>query len=175
MTRTKHHSPVREQPDGSRIALTVAAVGARDGRYLMVEERIDGQRVINQPAGHVDPGEDLLSAVVREAREETAWAFQADAVVGVYLWRHPARPRSFLRVAFAGTWQHDYPDQALDKEILAARWFTPGELTLAKHLRSPMVLRCLQDHAKGGHTALEPCLALDWQGLLALAEPLDQN
>jgi 8-oxo-dGTP pyrophosphatase MutT (NUDIX family) len=166
---------VREQPDGSRIALTVAAVGERDGRYLMVEERVDGQRVVNQPAGHVDPGEDLLSAVVREAREETAWAFQANAVVGVYLWHHPAKPRSFLRVAFAGTWQHDYPGQALDTEILAARWFTPDELQRASHLRSPMVLRCLQDHVSGSREAMEPYLALDWPGLLELAEALGPN
>ena len=166
---------MREQPDGSRIALTVAALGERDGRYLMVEECIDGQRVINQPAGHVDPGEDLLSAVVREAREETAWVFQAEAIVGVYLWRHPAKASSYLRVAFAGSWPHNYPDQALDKEILAARWFTPAELQRAPHLRSPMVLRCLQDHAKGNRMALEPCLSLDWQGLLELAEPLGRN
>ena len=52
--------------------LTVAAVVVRDERYLVVEEYARGARVINQPAGHVEPGETIVDAVIRETREETA-------------------------------------------------------------------------------------------------------
>ncbi|WP_258224098.1 NUDIX domain-containing protein, partial [Stenotrophomonas sp. HMWF003] len=46
--------------------VTVATVVVRDGRLLLVEERIDGRDVLNQPAGHLEPGESLAAAAVRE-------------------------------------------------------------------------------------------------------------
>ena len=83
--------------------VTVAAVAERDGRFLFVEERAGGRIVLNQPAGHLEDGESLLDAVVRETLEETAWAFRPQAIVGVYLWRARApQGRTFLRVAFCG-------------------------------------------------------------------------
>ncbi|MGH8301480.1 MAG: NUDIX domain-containing protein, partial [Steroidobacteraceae bacterium] len=86
----------------SKPEITVAAVAEADGRFLVVEERIDGRLVINQPAGHVEPGETLLGAVVREVREETAWLFTASELIGVYLWRHPGTGRTTKRFAFSG-------------------------------------------------------------------------
>ncbi len=69
----------------------------------MVEERIDGRLVLNQPAGHLEDRETLVEAVIRETREETAWRFHPEALVGVYLWRNPVNERTFLRFAFCGT------------------------------------------------------------------------
>ena len=71
--------------------VTVAAVTETAGRFLIVEERVNRRLLFNQPAGHVEPGESLLAAVVREAREETAWRFEPAALLGVYLWRNPRR------------------------------------------------------------------------------------
>ena len=51
------------QPD-----VTVATVVVGDGRLLCVEERSNGQLVINQPAGHLEPDESLVDATVRETR-----------------------------------------------------------------------------------------------------------
>ena len=51
--------------------VTVAAVIEKDGRFLMIEESIDGQKVLNQPAGHLERNESLLNAVKREVLEET--------------------------------------------------------------------------------------------------------
>jgi 8-oxo-dGTP pyrophosphatase MutT (NUDIX family) len=147
-----HKHPVRRESDGSETALTVAAVGSRNGRYLLVEERIDSHTVINQPAGHVDPGEDLVTAVIREAREETARQFEPVAVTGVYLWRHPQKPKQFLRVAIGGEWHQSFTRRCRWTRASSRR--TGGaagaELRQAPlRLRSPMVLRCIADYRRG--------------------------
>ena len=82
--------------------LTVAAIVQRDDRFLIVEERIRNRLVLNQPAGHVEEGESILAAVVRETLEETAWHFQPKHLLGLYQWRNEANGRSFLRVAISG-------------------------------------------------------------------------
>ena len=50
-------------------AATVAAICERDGKFLLVREQVDGRIVFNQPAGHIEPGESVLQAVVRETLE----------------------------------------------------------------------------------------------------------
>ena len=82
--------------------VTVAAVIEQDGKFLCVEESIAGQRVLNQPAGHLEAGESLQSAVIREVLEETARRFVPTALVGVYLWPMPGTERSYLRFCFYG-------------------------------------------------------------------------
>ncbi|MBS0389208.1 MAG: NUDIX domain-containing protein, partial [Proteobacteria bacterium] len=77
--------------------ITVAAIIADAGRFLIVEEQIRGQRVFNQPAGRVEQGETLLAAVVRETLEETAWRFEPEWLLGVYTWHSPTLERSSLR------------------------------------------------------------------------------
>jgi len=129
-------------------ALTVAAIIERNGRFLVVEET-DGspERVLNQPAGHVEPGEGLLDAVCREVREETGLAFTPDAVVGIYQLR-ARNGKDYCRICFRGT----VPDGAQavpeDPEILGCRWLSREELASAP-LRSGLVLRCLDDARAG--------------------------
>ena len=108
--------------------VTVAAIVERDNRFLMVEERISGRLVLNQPAGHLEDGETLVEAVIRETREETAWRFRPDALVGTYLWRSPVDGRSFLRFAFCGTVDDHHAQQPLDEGILRALWMTHEQL-----------------------------------------------
>ena len=79
-----------------RPSVTVAAVIERGGRFLLVEEEIEGRRVLNQPAGHLDPGESLLAACRREVLEETAHHFAPRALVGIYRWRHAPKDGSPL-------------------------------------------------------------------------------
>jgi 8-oxo-dGTP pyrophosphatase MutT (NUDIX family) len=130
--------------------ITVAAVTESNGRFLIVEERINRRLVFNQPAGHVEHGETLLEAVIREVREETAWRFQPLALVGVYLWRNPARGRSYMRFAFAGlVCDHD-ANQALDRGIVRTHWLSRSEvLEREQQLRSPLVIRCIEDYLDG--------------------------
>src|SRR5215469_1227123 len=98
--------------------ITVAAVTESDGRFLVVEERINRRLVFNQPAGHVERGETLLTAVVREVREETAWGFEPNALIGVYLWRNPTSGRSYMRFAFTGRVMDHDAAQRLDRGIV---------------------------------------------------------
>lgn len=136
--------------------VTVAAVIERDGRFLMVEERSGGALVLNQPAGHLEPGESLVDAVIRETLEETAWNFVPDAVVGVYRWYHAARRSTFLRVCFCGKTTGHNPERELDDGILRTLWLTPQELMNATdRLRSPMVLKNIHDYQAGNRYPID--------------------
>ncbi len=134
-------------------SLTVAAVIEREGRFLFVEERDGGgPRVLNQPAGHVEEGEALLDAVIREAREETGLAFTPESLVGVYALR-AANGKDYLRVCFAGTVaEGDAAPQ--DADILACHWLTRDEME-GRALRSGLVRRCVEDYLSGQRLPLE--------------------
>lgn len=130
--------------------VVVAAVVERDNRFLLVEEDADGARVINQPAGHLDPGETLLDAVIRETLEETAWHFRPEALLGVYRWPHPERDVTYLRFAFTGRLLSHDPARNLDHGIVRTLWLTADEVRQqrARH-RSPQVERCIEDYRAG--------------------------
>ncbi len=143
--------------------VTVAAVVEHDGRYLLVEERAaDGRLVLNNPAGHLDPGESLIGAVVREVLEETACRFTPTHLLGVYLARSGGRdasesgPITYLRFAFTGSVGEPEPGRALDDGIVRALWLLPAEIEAerARH-RSPLLQRCLADHRAGRRYPLE--------------------
>ena len=142
--------------------VTVAAVAEVAGRFLLVEERINGRLLFNQPAGHVEQGETLLAAVVREAREETAWHFNPHSLLGVYLWHNPTSDRTVLRFAFTGTVSDHDATRALDDGIVCTHWLTPRELDLRQsQLRSPLVQRCVRDYLAGRHHDLRCVADLD--------------
>jgi 8-oxo-dGTP pyrophosphatase MutT (NUDIX family) len=135
--------------------ITVAAVTQTADRFLVVEERINRRLVFNQPAGHVERGESLFTAIVREVQEETAWRFVPAALLGVYLWRNPASGRSTLRFAFVGTVADHDSAQTLDRGIVRTHWLSQAELLQREaQLRSPLVLRCIEDYRRGGFLAL---------------------
>jgi len=137
-----------------RPSVTVAAIVERDGRYLLVEEHTPEGLRLNNPAGHLEPGESPHQGVVRETLEETACHFAPEALVGVYL----ARLRSattgedvtYLRFAFCGTVGDPEPGRALDHGIVRTLWLTPQEARASRDRhRSPLVWQCIADHAAG--------------------------
>mgnify|MGYP003560744782 FL=1 len=130
--------------------VTVAAVVQRDGKFLLVEEETESGLAFNQPAGHLEQGEALVDAVVREALEETAYHFRPTHLVGIYNWQHPKKDVTYLRFAFAGELRGWEAERKLDEGIVAARWLTLGEVkaTQARH-RSPLILRCIEDLLAG--------------------------
>jgi 8-oxo-dGTP pyrophosphatase MutT (NUDIX family) len=131
-------------------SITVAAVIETEGRFLLVEELIRGHRVFNQPAGRVESTETLLAAVVRETLEETAWHFEPEWLLGVYPWRTPATQRTTLRFAFTGRVHAHEPARPLDAPVIAIHWLRREELLRpARPLRTPIVLRCIDDYLAG--------------------------
>lgn len=139
------------QPD-----VTVATVVVHDGRLLMVEEDVRGERVLNQPAGHLEPDESLVAAALRETLEETGWEVRLTAFVGAYQWTSPRDQRQFLRIAFAAEPVRHYPERPLDEGIVQALWLSPTELQAeaARH-RSPLVWRAVADFLSGARYPLQ--------------------
>ena len=136
--------------------VTVAAVVERDGRFLLVEEETaDGVR-FNQPAGHLDAGESLVEACVRETLEETGWHFRPRTLVGIYQWPRPQGDVTYLRFAFAGDLLDHDATRPLDDGIIVAHWFTRDEIDArqARH-RSPLVHRCIEDWIAGRRFPLD--------------------
>lgn len=137
-------------------SVTVAGVIERDGRFLFVEEEADGQVVINQPAGRLDPNESLLQAVTREVLEETRYRFSPTALVGIYLWPHESKQITYLRFAFTGEITGEDKERDLDTGILRPLWLTPEELQRRQDRhRSKLVSRCVADYRAGNRYPLE--------------------
>lgn len=145
-------------------SVTVAAIIERDGKFLLVEEHTQDGLRLNNPAGHLDPGESPLQACVRETREETAYGFTPQALVGIYMSRFE-RPRpgqedpldvTYLRFAFCGTLGEHIAGQALDEGIVRTLWLSPPEIRASAHLhRSPLLIRCMDDYLAGKRYPLE--------------------
>ncbi len=135
--------------------VTVAAIVEREGHFLMVEEEVEGRVVYNQPAGHLERGESLIEAMLRETREETGWTVRPVAVVGLYQWTSPGGS-DFLRVTFAGmALEHD-PGLTPDTGIRAVLWLTRDAVAArSAALRSPMVLRGIDDYLAGRRYPLD--------------------
>ncbi|MDT8990042.1 NUDIX hydrolase [Curvibacter sp. APW13] len=145
-------------------SVTVAAVIERDGRFLLVEEHTPEGLRLNNPAGHLEPGESPQSGCVREVLEETAHDFTPTALVGVYLSRF-VRPATtgaaeeaitYLRFAFCGDAGAWHAGRALDAGIVRAVWLTADEIrTSQDRHRSPLVLQCMEDYLRGQRFPLE--------------------
>ena len=146
--------------DRFRPSVTVAAVIAREGRYLLVEEETPEGLRLNNPAGHLELGETPIAAVVREALEETARAFNPEAFLGVYLARfvRPARLEdvTYVRLAFSGSVGEEIAGRTLDEGIRRTLWLSLDEIRASQERhRSPLVLRCIEDHAAGRRLPLD--------------------
>lgn len=145
-------------PDIWKPAITVAAIIERNGLFFMIEENTSDGLCINQPAGHLDPEESLIDAVVRETKEETAHEFIPTHLVGTYLSRYMSKrcgvPVSYLRFAFAGKLGQAY-QHSLDEGILRTMWMSYDELVATKKRhRSELILKCVDDYLAGARAPL---------------------
>jgi ADP-ribose pyrophosphatase YjhB (NUDIX family) len=139
--------------------VTVAAVIERDGRFLLVEEHTAEGLQLNNPAGHLDCGETPVQGCRRETLEETTYAFEPKALVGVYLSRQQkseGQDITYLRFAFCGELGAPDPSLSLDHGIVRTVWLTLDEVraSAARH-RSPVVLRCIEDYLAGQRFGLD--------------------
>jgi len=134
----------------TRPAVTVATIVERDGRFLLIEEETRNGLRLNQPAGHVEAGESIVSAAARETLEEAAWRVDPTALVGVYQWRSPDSGTTFVRFTFAATPRRHEPNRPLDTGILRALWLSYDDIAARRDLhRNPLVLQSLDDYRAG--------------------------
>jgi len=130
--------------------VTVAAIIELNGKFLLVEEQTSDGARYNQPAGHLELHESLVSAVKREVTEETAYMFEPEFVSGTYVWNKRNTQISFLRVCFGGNIGPRNPNQPLDQGILRTVWMEPDNIkNLGNKLRSPLVMPSITDYMNG--------------------------
>ena len=138
--------------------VTVATVIEQDGKYLLVEEEPEAGAglFLNQPAGHLDPGESIIQGAIRETLEETAFTFVPEYLLGVYQWHSQRVDTTYLRFAFYGRVTDHDVNRVLDDGILRADWFSLDEIrqNIQRH-RSPLVMQCIQDHIAGKRYPLD--------------------
>lgn len=140
----------------ARPAVTVATIVERDGRFLLVEEETRTGRKLNQPAGHLEPGESLPAGAVRETLEETAWSVTPTALVGIYRWEAADNGATFVRFTFCADAREHDPHRPLDVGIVQAVWLTYDEIAARRRdHRSPLVQRCIDDYRAGARWPLE--------------------
>jgi 8-oxo-dGTP pyrophosphatase MutT (NUDIX family) len=141
--------------------ITVATIIERDGKFLMVKERSAGLMVYNQPAGHLELGETLMEAAVRETLEETAWRIELTAFLGIYHFTSQANGITYVRHCFVGNAHEHLVNSALDPDIEEALWMDFDTLLEQKNnLRSPLVLTAIQDYLTKPHyplSLISPC------------------
>ena len=135
---------------------TVATIVVRDDKFLMVEELIDGQLVLNQPAGHLEANETILEAAVRETLEETAWQVELTAFLGLYQSNANAKGVCYIRSCFIAKPVQYFPERALDTDIVQALWLSREEIQAKTlQLRSPVVMQVIDDYLAGKHYPLD--------------------
>ena len=147
-----------------RPRVTVAAVIERGGKFLLVEEQTKLGLKLNNPAGHLDPGETPAQGCAREVLEEAAYDFSPTALLGVYLARSTknstGEDQTYLRLAFTGELGAHHEGRALDHGIVRTLWMTIDEVRAsAERHRSPLVLKCIEDYAGGQRYPLDAVYA----------------
>ena len=144
--------------------VTVAAIIEREGKFLLVEELTQDGLRLNNPAGHMDPGESLVQACSRETLEETAFHFTPTALIGVYMSRFERSEEgletphdiTYMRFAFCGELGAHETERLLDEGIVRALWLTLDEIKAKVHLhRNPLLMNCINDYLAGQRFPLD--------------------
>ncbi len=137
--------------------VVVASIIERHGKYLMVEEQIDGIDVISQPSGHIEPNEEILHAVSRETLEETPWRFKPSALVSIAHLLNPDTNRIFIRFTFTGDLIEKVQGYEIDADIHATKWMSYEEIKVKQqpHWRNVLVMQSLDAYRAGYRYPLE--------------------
>jgi len=132
-----------EQSKPIRVDVVAGCILQQNGKYLLVQER--QQKVYglwNLPAGHVDEGETIEQAAVREVMEETGYKVNLLEKIGIY---HESAERAVKHIFSA---EITGGELTVDKdELLDAKWlsYTDVErLNHSKKLREPFIWEVIQ-------------------------------
>ncbi|OMH32830.1 NUDIX hydrolase [Motiliproteus sp. MSK22-1] len=135
---------------------TVACIIEDNGRFLFVEEYSNGRLVLNQPAGHLEANESFIEGAKREVLEETAWEVEITDLLGMYVYTPPHKEVTYHRTCFVAHPVREQKDRPLDSDIVRAIWLTYEEVKAEEErLRSPLVLRGIEDYLQGRRYPLD--------------------
>lgn len=138
----------------NKIHLTVGVVCEKDGKLLMVHESENDSMVINQPAGHVEPGETFKTAALRETLEETGYKVNLEAVLGFSAF--PATNGvTYYRASFLASCPEQTVSTDIDPDIEAVSWMTPKEILSSSNHRSKLVALDVNRYLSGVRYPLE--------------------
>jgi 8-oxo-dGTP pyrophosphatase MutT (NUDIX family) len=132
--------------------VTVATVIEDRGRYLLVEERdkVTGELVFNQPAGHLEPDETVQQAALRETLEETGWEVALTGILGMALYTAPGNGTTYYRTTFLASPIAPVKGAVLDTDIHAIHWLDyEAIIENSARMRSPLVLASIVQHRRG--------------------------
>ena len=132
--------------------VTVATVIEDRGRYLLVEERdkFSGALVFNQPAGHLEQGETLAAAALRETMEETGWEMELLGILGIALYTAPGNLVTYCRTTFVGRPLRQACASPPDPDIHATHWLDYEAIVAnSARMRSPLVVASIEQHRLG--------------------------
>ena len=126
-----------------------------EDKILMVREIKEGRIVWNQPVGHLDPGETLTEAAIRETWEETGLKVELVGLIGTYLWQVNS-DRAALRFCFLAKSETFEVAPVHETEIMSAEWVTREQLKqISSEFRTPITQKCLDDYFLGKLYPLE--------------------
>lgn len=141
--------------------VTVACVVHAQGKFLVVEERVNGKATWNQPAGHLEADETLVQAAQRELYEETGIVACPQHFVRMHQWIAPDRT-PFLRFLFAIELDTLCATEPHDSDIDRCLWVSAEEILTADNLRSPLVAESIRSWQTGQRYPLDIIGEFNW-------------
>jgi len=122
--------------------ILVATVVVEDNKLLVVKEASRQHHgKYNFPAGHLDQGESIFKATIREAKEETGFDIRIKGLLVIHNFLYGKNNDQALAFIFQGE-RVGGEIQFDKKEILSAEWVSVTELEkmTEKELRNPFLM-----------------------------------
>lgn len=130
--------------------ITTAAMVEHENKLLFVKEVCQGKLVLNQPAGHVEKGETLAQAAVRETLEEAGCDISVTSLLGIYSHYYEKAGTMYYRACFIARLDKIHENLPLDDDIIEALWLKPEQARQQScPFRSPLVEVCMNDYLAG--------------------------
>lgn len=134
--------------------ITVATIVHAQDKFLVVEEWVNGKPTWNQPAGHLEADETLLTAAERELFEETGIKAKPQKLIKIHQWVAPDNT-PFIRFLFSLELPEQSETQPQDSDISCCHWVSAQDILTSNCLRSPLVAQSIQCFLDGCSYSLD--------------------